>query len=351
MINKINRREFLKYSVLFPASAYFFPGNTTAKYSLLNKRKASNSQKLGRVLFDGVQTHALPATDSEVQETLSFNDIIYYRQEIKVNSVFPKNEIWFQLTDDGYINAKFIQPVADDLNEVVSEVSPSGQLAEVTVPYTTAVVNQWNNNRPESQEQLFFFGSTHWVYGLGKDEENNFYYLVKEDRWDDSYYVNATHMRLVGDDELAPISAGIEENRKRIQINLKDQYLIAYEDEKAVFISAISSGQLTGSVDLTTPTGDFLINYKRPSRHMVHSDRMGINDNELYGVPWVSYFTDSGIALHGTYWHNNFSQPNSHGCINMPIPAARWLYLWTLPIVPPREKKFVANRGTHIEIS
>lgn len=176
------------------------------------------------------------------------------------------------------------------------------------------------------------------------------YYLVKEDRWDDSYYVDATHMRLIGDNELNPISPNLDETQKIIRINLQDQILVAYEDSEPVFTSALSSGQLSGDVDLTTPTGDFQINYKRPSRHMVHSDRIGINDNELYGVPWVSYFTESGIALHGTYWHNDFSKPNSHGCINLPIPAARWLYLWTTPVVPPREKKYVSNQGTRIEV-
>ncbi len=233
---------------------------------------------------------------------------------------------------------------------MIYEISTSGQLAEVTVPYTSAVVNKWDKNQQNNGDQIFFYGSTHWVYGLKKDKEGSLYYLIKEDRWEDSYYVDATHMRIIDDEELNPISADMEENQKSIRINLKEQYLVAYEDDEPVLMSAISSGQLSGNVDLTTPTGEFLINYKRPSRHMVHSDRIGINDNELYGVPWVSYFTDSGIALHGTYWHNDFSQPNSHGCINMPIPAARWLYLWTMPVVPPREKKYVSNRGTRVEV-
>jgi lipoprotein-anchoring transpeptidase ErfK/SrfK len=230
------------------------------------------------------------------------------------------------------------------------DISTSGQLAEITVPYTTAVVNQWTNNQNTDQDQLFFYGSTHWVYGLGKDEEGNLYYLVKEDRWEDSFYVDATHLRLIEDWELNPTSTKIEQSEKRILINLEEQYLVAYENGEPVFMSALSSGQLAGSADLTTPTGSYIINYKRPSRHMVHSDRIGINDNELYGVPWVSYFTDTGIAFHGTYWHNDFSQPNSHGCINLPIPAARWIYLWSQPVVPPREKKYVSNKGTTVEV-
>jgi hypothetical protein len=349
MIENINRREFLKKAFLYPAGAYCLLGNGFIR-DLPMTQKRQGTEKLGRVLYDDINSHVLPSSESKAVDNYSFNDLVPYEQEISVKNGLSKNEIWVQLPDSNYMLYKHLQPVEERLNEVISDISTSGQLAEVTVPYTNAVMNKWDGQHQENEDQIFFYGSTHWVYGLGKDEDGGLYYLVKEDRWDDSYYVNATHMRLIGDDELEPISANIDDSRKSIRISLRDQYLVAYQDNEPVLISALSSGQLSGDVDLTTPTGDFFINYKRPSRHMVHSDRIGINDNELYGVPWVSYFTDSGIALHGTYWHNDFSQPNSHGCINLPIPTARWLYLWTMPTVPPREKKYVSNRGTSVEI-
>ena len=46
-------------------------------------------------------------------------------------------------------------------------------------------------------------------------------------------------------------------------------------------------------------------------------------------VPWVMYFTDWGHALHGTYWHSNFGHVMSHGCVNLPLDFAEWLYNWT----------------------
>ena len=349
MLEKLNRRNFLKYSLLLSTNAFFVLNKGVSKYNLLDST-SSDQTKIGRVLFDGIHVRKLPSSSSDILETHVFNDVIEYENEIPVQNGQRSNDIWCRLPEGGYINYKYIQPVENVLNEPANEVSTNGQLAEVTVPFTTAVVNQWSSNRQETENQMFFYGSTHWIYGLGKDTEENLYYLVREDRWDDSYYVDATHMRLIADDELDPLSPNLDETDKTIRINLQEQMLIAYEGKEPVFMSALSSGQLSGKTDLTTPTGDFQINYKRPSRHMVHSDHIGINDNELYGVPWVSYFTDSGIALHGTYWHNDFSQPNSHGCINLPIPAARWLYLWTTPIVPPREKKYVSTRGTRIEV-
>jgi len=83
---------------------------------------------------------------------------------------------------------------------------------------------------------------------------------------------------------------------------------------------------------------------------MIHTDKAGINDVDLYGVPWVSSFTDTGIAFHGTYWHNDFGKPHSHGCINLPINAARWIYLWCQPFVPLKRMIINSNQGTRINV-
>ena len=56
----------------------------------------------------------------------------------------------------------------------------------------------------------------------------------------------------------------------------------------------------------------------------------GLSDQyyDLPGVPWNLYFTEYGAVIHGAYWHDNFGQPSSHGCVNLPIDEARKLYLW-----------------------
>ena len=51
----------------------------------------------------------------------------------------------------------------------------------------------------------------------------------------------------------------------------------------------------------------------------------------LVGVPWCSFFTGQGHALHGTYWHNNFGVPMSHGCVNMRNEDALKLFRWSRP--------------------
>ena len=101
----------------------------------------------------------------------------------------------------------------------------------------------------KNQTRSFYYGSTHWVYGLGQDEQKNSYYLVKEDRWNYSYYVNATHMRILPDEELLPISELVPLDNKRILIDLQLQVMTAYEKNEPVFMSELASGQLKGNAE------------------------------------------------------------------------------------------------------
>jgi len=340
----VSRRDFLKRSALTAFSWPLLSFNYPAQ-SLTYDIEITSSNTIGRVLFDSTPTYVKPDTRSVRNGSHKFNDVVSLSQPITGFSHSSRNDIWFGMENDSYIQSRSIQLVQDTLNEPREDISSAGQLAEITVPLSEAWPGDKQNTR---SHQFFFYGSTHWVYGLGEDLDRNLYYLVKEDRWGESYYVNATHLRIIDDEELLPLSPEIEPEKKSILVDTKNQILFAYENNTPVMISAMSSGKFSETLNLTTPAGNYFINYKRPSRHMVHSDKIGINDNELYGVPWVSYFTDSGIAFHGTYWHNDYSQPRSHGCVNLPIHAAKWIYLWTNPIVPPREKKYVSRYGTQV---
>lgn len=111
---------------------------------------------------------------------------------------------------------------------------------------------------------------------------------------------------------------------KWIQIILAQQRLIAWENGQAVRSVAISSG----TARTPTPRGRFRIIRKYPRL------RMRGPGYDLPNVPYVMFFRHGGYAIHGAYWHNNFGTPMSHGCINMPIDEAGWLYRWA-PVGTP----------------
>jgi len=105
---------------------------------------------------------------------------------------------------------------------------------------------------------------------------------------------------------------------KWIDVNLSTQTLIAYQGSTPVLQTLIS----TGTAQHPSPVGTFHIYLK-----LISQDMSGPG-YYLPDVPYVMYFYD-GYAIHGTYWHSNFGHPMSHGCINLPIPDAGWLYEWT----------------------
>lgn len=122
----------------------------------------------------------------------------------------------------------------------------------------------------------------------------------------------------------APASSVVNttpETGKWIDVNLSRQSLTAYEGSKAVFSTAVS----TGVAAHPTVTGTFNIYVKYTSQAM--SGGSGREYYYLPGVPYVMYFY-SNYAIHGTYWHHNFGHPMSHGCVNLPTPAAKFMYEW-----------------------
>jgi len=68
-------------------------------------------------------------------------------------------------------------------------------------------------------------------------------------------------------------------------------------------------------------------------------------------VPWVLYLTEKGISFHGTYWHNDYGRPRSHGCINLTPQSAKWLFRWTMPTVPFDKEYVYGLVGTRVDIA
>ena len=135
--------------------------------------------------------------------------------------------------------------------------------------------------------------------------------------------------------QVAPVDAAVPAPvevvaAKRIVVSLSQQYLWAYEGDVPVMESYVS----TGKAGFETPLGTFFVGTKLETERMAGT--LGGETYDLPDVPDVMYFTGLGHALHGAYWHDNFGAPMSHGCINLPLWVADWLYYWT-PVGTPVE--------------
>ncbi len=100
-----------------------------------------------------------------------------------------------------------------------------------------------------------------------------------------------------------------------IDVDLSEQLLTAYEGRTPVWTTLIS----TGLPQTPTVVGQFRIWIK------LRYDDMAGPGYYIEDVPFVMYFYH-GYGLHGAPWHNNFGHPMSHGCVNLPVPEAEWLF-------------------------
>ncbi|PSB14012.1 hypothetical protein C7B76_17800 [filamentous cyanobacterium CCP2] len=106
-------------------------------------------------------------------------------------------------------------------------------------------------------------------------------------------------------------------NTRWVQVNLSTQRLIAWEGGTPIYAIIVS----TGTSDHPTLAGSFAVQ----SRH--RTARMQGDDYDVPDVPFVMYY-DGNYGIHGTYWHNQFGTPMSHGCVNVAVDHAEWLYNW-----------------------
>lgn len=141
------------------------------------------------------------------------------------------------------------------------------------------------------------------------------------------------------DDELATILAPRGERPravgpadKWVEVRVTRGFLVAYVGAQPVFAVPISPGAAgLGPRGHVTPPGTFAVYTKALSWDMSGVERG--QPWKVDEVPWVAFFKDN-YALHGTWWHDDFGRPRSHGCVNLPAAAAKRLFDWLDPPLP-----------------
>ena len=130
-----------------------------------------------------------------------------------------------------------------------------------------------------------------------------------------------------------------------IEVSIDEQKLRAWEGNKKMMEFPISSGRWS-----PTPTGTFNIWHKTRSQAMSGGSKELGTYYYLPNIPNNMFFY-KGYAIHGAYWHNNFGQPMSHGCVNSPLASVAQLFDWAGPVVPAGQNAVHAtaeNPGTRV---
>jgi hypothetical protein len=149
-----------------------------------------------------------------------------------------------------------------------------------------------------------------------QDNEGGKWYMVGMNQWVERRYIRELPLATTP-------PPGVDNNRW-IDINLYEQTLAVYENGQLKFATIIASGLKP----YYTQPGLFKIYKKKPTETMSGAFEADKSDYYyLQDVPWTMYF-DHARAIHGAYWRAIFGREVSHGCVNMSIGDAHWVYDW-----------------------
>ena len=301
-------------------------------------------QRQGRTTWSSLTIYDNPSFSAKEVNLYGRDVILPITEELFIEDEHAYNHVWYRIGEEGFAHSAYLQPVFTSYNLPVHDISADGVLAEVTVPY---VLVRLGASYFYEQKLRYYYGTTHWVDRLiQSSDDGTYWYRIYDRQVNEYFYVPSYSLRIVPDEELAPLSPDVMPGDKYLYVDLATQTMVAYEGDTPVMTSLVASGW-GGTF---TPTGEFSTYHKAPSVHM--TDGAGDEANyDLPGVPWVSFFTGNGDGFHGTYWHNDFGDPRSHGCINTPDNIAKFIYLWSTPHVPPKENYIhLPGEGTRVKI-
>jgi hypothetical protein len=321
----IQRRSFLKMAGL---SAVGFGLKPPPPYAV-------KEVGIGRVATTFINLYSEPSFNAPVLTSLKRDSLLALQESVRTDEGPVHNPVWYRIPD-GFVHSGNLQIVEWKPQKPILDVPETGSIFEVSVPYTRS----YRQPDPMSDPLYrLYYQAIAWVIGIEKGADGRLWYCLLDDLLNFKYFVRAEHLRRIKPEELSPISPDVETRDKRIEVNLGQQELFAFEHNQLIFRTHISSGvpnskPQDNGVPTATPKGQFYVDKKMPLRHMGNGRiTNNLEAYELPGVPWVSYFHKTGVAFHGTYWHTDYGRPRSHGCINMRPEEAKWLFRWTQPVI------------------
>lgn len=348
-MGSLDRRSFLKLASAGMIAPFGGPIIDGADFPAL-------PDSLGRVTQPRLSIYEAPDPQSAIIGTLRRDMIVPIFEEVDTVGLLSHNPRWFRIRT-GWVYSSWLQPVRDTRQRyVVQSVPDEGFWAQVSVPFSDAYTQPVNDAATSRFTYRLYYSTVHRIVGAQQDERSRWWYEIQDDYFTTfRHFVRADHLRPIAASEMSPLSPDVED--KVIKIDIGEQRVYALENDVEVYSARCATGtyftieELGGLVNFTTPTGWHTVVRKRPSRHMIGGQGRA-DEYDLPGVPFCTYFTQPGAAIHGAYWHNDYGHPRSHGCVNVLAEDALWFYRWSSPATPYAEPLvLVSTGGTSIFVS
>lgn len=335
---KITRRDFIKLSSLGAGALVLNP---------IKMEKPLGDfpayELLGRNCTGGIVTvRTKPDVNSAMVKEVYEDTVFPWLKE--VSAVNPDYNHFIQRwveTPEGYVYSPTLQPVRNIPNQELVDLphGKAGFWAEVTVPYVDIYLENPPARSPGLKALIenglptrLYYSQVMWIDQIKTGNSGKIVYHVNENEkhgfgYGDVFWAEGAAFRPLSKEEVSPLSSEIDPADKLIRINLTDQTLSCIEGKREVFFCRVS----TGGGEFATPTGDFVTWRKTLTLHMAAGTVDAGYDTP--GVSWTNLFIGTGVAIHSTFWHNQFGEKRSHGCINCRPEDAKWIFRWTTPYV------------------
>jgi hypothetical protein len=355
----MKRRDFLKLAAISIGSLGLSPWKR-----LFALPDFPPAERLGRVVWWGTELKTRPSLDSPAVRKLVEDELFPWVKEVVGRHPTEINQRWVE-TPEGFIWSPHLQPVENIANVPIESLPQTslgaGMWAEVTVPYVDLILDNpparapWLEFRVKSsQPPRLYFSQVVWVDAVRRDEQGGRWYRVNERfGYGDIFWADAAAFRPVAAQDIEPIHPEVQE--KRILIDVAHQNMSCFEGSREVYFARVSTGALYNAVGervdaWATPADSHPVWRKMISLHMSGGTTGGGWD--LPGIGWTTLFVGTGVAIHSTFWHNNYGVPMSRGCVNARPEDARWVFRWTQPAVPydPGDVTVPLPGGTVIEV-
>ena len=328
MQTKLSRRTLLKLSggilaaapfVRLPQMAYARVATREVAVEVTPARKP-----LGRAMANNIPVRESADVKAAVVRNLKWNELIALTGQLIAPGPTTYNSIWYETTD-GFVHSAFVYPCENFINKPYESLPKEGLWAEVSVPVTD-VHSKADEKAPVRDK--FVYGTVYRAIAVVEGADKQPWYQLSDEYAGSGFFASAADIRIIAESEFAPISPEVPLENKRIEVDIKEQAVTAYEFDQPVFNARVATGgkyrQPGGGVaNFFTPSGEHRI-FRKIAGQRMFGGTQGFDYYNLPGVPWVSYFTYSGVAFHGSYWHNDYGRPRSHGCVNMYPDDARW---------------------------
>lgn len=357
-MKRLSRRQFLSLSALSLGSLGF---DSLGRFFAATEWPESG--RLGRVVWWGSELKARPDLASATLRTLVEDEVFPWIREVVGSHPYEINQRWVE-TPEGYVWSPHMQPVEAHPNQPLAALPTTslgeGMWVETTVPYVDLVLENPPARSPWLQDRLayglaprLYYSQVVWVDRVRQEGGQIWYRINERYGYGDIFWADGVAFRPITEEEVTPIHPDVE--GKRIVVDVPHQTLSCYEGTREVYYARVSTGALFNAagerVDAwATPAGEHPIWRKMFSVHMSGGTTGGGWD--LPGVGWTELFVGTGVAIHSTYFHNNFGVPMSRGCVNARPADAHWIFRWSEPVVPydPGDVTVPLPGGTIVQV-